>query len=69
MVFLVGPLRPLVWNVALISPSPPGGIASVETTVAVQPHEPLARRIIRSPTPSFRILKVCSTALPCLTFP
>jgi hypothetical protein len=42
MVFRTLPLTLRVLKVALISPSPPGGIACVETTVAVQPQDPLA---------------------------
>ena len=42
MVFWILPLTLRVLKVALISPSPPGGMALVETTVAVQPQDPLA---------------------------
>jgi hypothetical protein len=57
VIFLLSlPLRPVVLMVALISPSPPGGISSAETTVAVQPHEPVAFWMTSIPSPSFFIL-------------
>jgi hypothetical protein len=55
--------------VALISPSPPGGISSAEMTVAVQPHDPVAFFITSIPSPLFCILNTCSTFVPSSTCP